>query len=720
MLLDHDYRRSGGVLPPLASAWECVAEALPAVAPAQRITVPESAARYRIVEAPGYRGPWRNEAAPQMIEPAEQMTSRRFEGVIFAGPARTLKTDGLVVNTIAHRIMTNPRDMRVVHMSKDTAREFSLSTIDKMIRNSPAIRARLVQGRRSDNIFDKQFMGGMRLTIAWPVIAQLSAATLPDVLFTDYDRMPDDIDGEGEPFALGKKRNETVGSVGKTAAESSPGRPIIDDEWKPSTPHEPPPTTGILALYGQGTRGRLYWPCPHCAKLYEPKFSLFRYPQGAPPVEASEQVRLICPHCGYPTPPELKMELLANSRWLHEAADEGLGGYLAGLTTIDGNVRRSPLASYWMFGPAASFQTWPKLVLAYLQAEQVYKLTGDEKALQVTVNVDQGDAYRPRAMGTSSLMTEVELKKRAVKLPGQGVPVNTRFITVQVDVQANRFVAQADAWGPQLERTLVDRFELFEPADPDSERAIDPARYAQDWDCLFALAEREYEVDGTGYALRPAFTVVDSAGQPGVTANAYKFWRRARKRGLGHRIMLVRGNHVKRGLPDAQRRAYIAYPERSTENGRTRQLDVPVIWVGTDALKDEISAALTRDEIGDGSYNVLDRVDPVVFAELAAERRTDKGWEKRPGVVRNEALDLAVYGKAVVIVKGGEKINWAAPPDWAAPMETNVNAVLVEGFVTPAVEPFTRPQEEPLPSATMPARSRSGWLGGRRHGFLGR
>lgn len=713
---DPDYRRDRGVLPPFASAWECAMEALPALSPAQRITVPAAAEKYRFVEAPGFHGKWSNAAAPQMVEPAEMMTSRRYEGVIFAGPARTLKTDALVVNVIAHRIMAQPRDVRVVHMSQDTAREFSLSTIDRMIRNSPDIKARLVTGRRSDNIFDKLFAGGMRLTIAWPVIAQLSGATLPDVLFTDYDRMTEDVDGEGSPFTLGKKRGETVGSTAKVMAESSPGRPITDDEWLPSTPHEPPPTTGILDLYGQGTRARLYWPCPHCGKLHEPKFSLFRWPEGAPPVEAGEQVRLLCPHCEYPIGPELKGELIAESRWLHEASDDGLGGYLTGLAPIDGNVRRAALASYWMFGPAASFQTWPKLVAAYLQAEEVYRRTGDEKALQSTVNVDQGDAYRPRAMGTASLLTETELKKRAVKLAGEVVPSNTRFLTIQVDVQANRFVVQADSWAPLLERSLVDRFELFKPADETAERALDPARYLDDWNCLFDLVERSYEVDGTGYTLRPAFVVIDCGGAPGVTANAYKFWRRARKRGLGDRIMLVRGNHVKKGLPEAQRRAFIGYPERSTENGKKAQLDVPVIWIGTDALKDEISASLTRDDIGEGSYNVLERVDERVFAELAAERRTDKGWEKRPGVLRNEALDLAVYGKGVVIVKGGEKIDWESPVDWARPMPENVYASVIEGFVVPdgvakVVVPVAAPR---------PAREGGSWLGGRRRGYLGR
>ncbi|WP_262197094.1 phage terminase large subunit family protein, partial [Escherichia coli] len=41
---------------------------------------------------------------------------------------------------------------------------------------------------------------------------------------------------------------------------------ITDTRWKPSSPHEAPPTTGILSLYNRGDRRRWYWPCPHCGE----------------------------------------------------------------------------------------------------------------------------------------------------------------------------------------------------------------------------------------------------------------------------------------------------------------------------------------------------------------------------------------------------------------------------------------------------------------------
>lgn len=712
------YFSSGGVLPPFVDPWDCIKAALPALAPVQRITVPAAAAEYRYLDNPGYHGKWQNDVAPYMVEPAEQQTSRRFGGVIFAGPARTAKTAQLIENKATHTIVAQPRNLMIVHMTQFSARKFSLEKLDNMIRVSPEIAKRLLV----DNTYDKTFIGGTRLSIAWPTIAHLSGSDVPEVLLTDYDRMPEDIDGEGDAFSLAQKRTQTFGSLGNVTAESSPGRTVTNPDWTPSTPHEPPPTTGILDLFGQGTRGRLYWPCPQCRDEYHVGFDRMQWPEGAPPREAGEQAVMVCPYCGYPAPAQVKKELTAHSRWLHEGRNAAAWAADANLTAadmidagilspIDGDIRSTSLASYWMEGPAAAFQSWAQLVERYLAALETYKLTGDEQKLKTTVNLDQGRAHVEKALATSTHMTENALKKSAISLSAKrSAPNWARFITIQVDVQGTYFAVQADAWGVGLRRALIDRWNIFKPAS-DTERMLDPARYATDWTQLFDLLDLSFPVEGTEFALRPMGLTVDSGGRPGVTPRAYAFWRRAQKRGLGKRVNLVKGNHVKRGLPEDQRRAYVAYPERSTENGKKRALDVPVIWVGTDALKDEISAALTMEEDGPGSYRIAAGLDESVFAEMAAERRTDSGWDKKPGVLRNEAFDLAVYGKALVLIKGGEKIDWSKPPNWAAVLDLNFYAERVEHGAE------LKPKDVPAPR---PARRRSSSFVGNRSNFMGR
>lgn len=85
------------------------------------------------------------------------------------------------------------------------------------------------------------FRDGSFLQIGWPSITVFSSSDYKRVALTDYDRFPEDIDGEGDGFSLASKRTTTFMSAGMTPAESSPGREITDVKWRRSSPHEAPP-----------------------------------------------------------------------------------------------------------------------------------------------------------------------------------------------------------------------------------------------------------------------------------------------------------------------------------------------------------------------------------------------------------------------------------------------------------------------------------------------
>lgn len=656
-----------GSLPDFATPVDALRVALPILAPPARVTVSAAAAKYRRLDTLAYRGPWRNDVAPYMVEPMDKLTSRRFNALVFVGPARSAKTDALIINPIVHGVTSHPRNMTIVHMSKDSARDFSLEKIDGMIRSTAPVRDKLMTSAGADNIFDKRFIGGMRLSIAWPVVSKLSARDIPFVALSDYDRMDDDIGGEGDPFSLGRKRTQTFGTLGMTVVESSPGRPILDEGWRRKTPHEAPPCTGILGLYNRGTRARFYWQCPGCDEDFEPTFATLVWPEKVVPAIAGAETSMVCPHCGSIIEPDDKTDLNAGGKWLHEAADGSL------VSVDDECIRPTDVLSYWLPGPPATFQKMGEIVQRYLEAKAHFDATGDEAPLKATTNVDQGNPHLPRARSVGGNLIEETLKERAERYPLGIAPDKTRFITVAVDVQANRFVCHVDAWGAGLERWLIQRFELFKPpadAPRAGERAIDPALYAEDWDVLFGLLDRAFPVAGTGKALTPIAVAIDSHGGPGVTERAYGFWRRAKRKRLGKRFKLISGEG---GFK--KRRAFEGYPEGGIQRKKGARPDVPLVRVSTDRLKDEVAASLTREEPGPGAYHLPSDIDPRVFGEMAAERRTDKGWERKAGNKANEALDLAVYGKALVIVLGAEKFNWDVPKNWACPIENNVLAV---------------------------------------------
>ena len=85
---------------------------------------------------------------------------------------------------------------------------------------------------------------------------------------------------------------------------------------------------------------------------------------------------------------------------------------------------------------------------------------------------------------------------------------------------------------------------------------------------------------------------VDSGGEDGVTDNAYKFWRRCRRDGLGKRIYLFKGRQH-----PARKTDHPYIPDNTGRTGRRAQAagDVPLWLLQTDALKDRVNNALWRD-----------------------------------------------------------------------------------------------------------------------------
>lgn len=661
--------------PDFATCESVLREALPTLRPQRRVNVPQWAQQSRRLSLPTYQGKWKNEFAPYMTEPASMITSRRYGGVVFVGPARTVKSESLILNALGHAIECKPRDTLVVCQTQDSAKQFSERKLAPMLRANPHLQALQMSGRGADNIHEKKFAGGMNLQIRWPVIGYFSQNEFFTVLLTDRDRMPDDVDGEGDPFFLARKRVQHAGSLGMVVSESSPGRLIAQDDWTPATPHEAPPCGGVLAEYNLGTRGQFYWDCPHCHAAFRPLFDTLHWEERSTHGETARTVFMACPH-GCVIGPDRKNDLNLSGLWLHEAGDASL------VEISDPSIRDTDIVSYWCEGPVAAMQSWEQLVLRYLQGRAQFDERGDETALKATITLDQGRAYLPSVRSVGEGLTPETLKALAKKFPMGVAPEPTRFITLQVDVQGNRFVVSAEAWGPDLEHWLIDRFDIALPPEgaPASEvddngkprRAIDPPRYAEDWKALEPLLERAYAVGDTGYSLLPRAVIIDSGGAAGVTQNAYRFYRSMVAKGLRHRVFIAKGM----GGTDRQRAVYAA-PEKVLGTRKKRTTDIRLVQVGTDPLKDEVSLALTRKEPGPNAYHLSEDLSDTAFAEFCAEMRDEKGcWQLRKAGLRNESLDLAVYAKALAIVLKAEKIDWARPEAWARPVAENSYAIL--------------------------------------------
>jgi phage terminase large subunit GpA-like protein len=674
---------------------EMLAASSEAVSPPERLTVTEAALRYVKINEKNYSGPWRLDKTPYLQEPQDLLQSLNYTGMVFVGPARSGKSQ-MWLNWHAYTAICDPADMMLMQMSMARAREFSLSDLKKLYKNSPEVRSRLVPGRQNDNVYDKTFLSGMRTTIIHPSINELSGKTMGRNWSMDYDRLPDNIDGEGDAWTLLKKRATTLGRYGMTVAESSPGKLVEDPKWTPSSPHEAPPCKGIMTLYNAGDRRRWQWQCPQCHEAFEPDFKLLWYPKNVDIGTAADKVVLPCPSCGFPMEPEMQYDLNLKGRWIREGETLNPDG------SITGTPRRSEIASFWLKGPAAAFTDWRTLVRNYLTAEEVYASTGSEETLKTIINTDQGLPYISKAYAAGRLPDE--LKKRAQHYSNKGeVPPGVGFLVTTIDVQAGgrpHFVCHTFGIGKYGDIWHVDMWKITKSRRRDEQgdpMGIDPAAYPEDWNVLIdEVIERRYMVAGSsGKMMKVKIIACDSGGAAAtgiekkvkneigkpvvsVTSNAYEFWRRLRddpQRRDYHRVFhLIKGSPAKDGSVP---RIYQKFPDAKNTNNKwaVARGDVPVWMLNTTTLKDQVHAKLGRTDPGGQVYFPQwfdDDGNPInvdwLYSQLTSEVRTSKGWEN-PSRKRNEAFDLLAYCIAICLHPdiNLERMDWTNPPAWANP-----------------------------------------------------
>ncbi len=709
---------------PYAIAYSDACSGYAALRSPNRVSVSQGAAQTLVIQQTGAAGgEWSPTETPYMIQPMDTLASRKHEAVVFVGPARTGKTAGLLLGWMAHTVVNDPGDILFLQMTKETARTFSKTDVDRAMRNSPKIKAMKSPRSIDSNTFDTMFRHGVWLRIAWPTISNVSGSTYRYVAITDIDRMEnaDNVDGEGPLFDLAKKRTTTFLSRGMTLVESSPGKPVVDPSWTPATLHEAPPVGGILSLYNRSDRHRWYWRCPDCLDHFEaaPGLGLFNLPPDDQLMDevrtaniqqmATRYNRVVCPACGSMIEPKWKRMLNDpehGALWMPDTSSEGL-------------PMQSTIAGFWLGGVAAAYQSWQSLLEQYLHGLREYVLTGSEEKLKTTTNTDQGAPYMSRHL-LAAMSAASRPQDRAQNIERYVVPDWTRCLSAQVDVQGGvnaRFEYQIVAIGEHLRKQVIDRGEykmsMREGMGSDT-APIDPASYPEDWDVLTQkLLLSTWRTSKPDHEMKLKFIVVDTGGEDGVTHNAYAWYRRlrARRDGLHHRVLLYKGGSEKKA---PVLRESMVGSRKAGEKG-----DVPLLVCNPNLLSDMFYADLRRQNPGAGyihlpqprhpTLNPAGWVTQAVFDELEAEVRNADGTYTQVKK-RNEWHDLFRMLYAGLLRLKVDKVrDWASVPRWLAPLDQNSEIVLAEDRRAQQADPVQQvPEEAPQPvivrSHTRPRR----------------
>lgn len=689
---------------------EILRDAAQVLLPPERLTVTEAAEKYRYLYNPGsYTGPWKTDVAPYLREVMDTLASRHYRNVIYVKPAQSGGTE-VTLNWMLWGILCDPADMYFYQTTETTTREFGKDKLGKMVRHCPELKERLLPGKSGQQAHALRFRNGTRLKLSWPSINEMSGHSTGRIALTDYDRMPENVDGEGSPFELAQKRTTSFGSFAMTFVESSPGREPIDANWRSikTQPHMAAPCTGVLGLYNNGDRRRIYWPCPFCGSWFEPCFHLMWWPpEETDLIAAAEQAGITCPSCAQTFGHDYKYELNQSGQWFRERDVVKLA---KGQAWIDAAApKKAPrqweiavhkpdaygdTATFWSKGPVAAFTTWRDLVLKYLRAKTQYDASGDYQALKVNFNTDWCLPYN--TPGNESERNAEDLQDRAVSLPDRTVPQGVRVLLACVDVQKRRFEVQVHGISAGLDITVIDRFAITKSQRKDDDGdplPLLPASYLEDWDLLVSeVMDRTYPLDDdSGRWMAIKATVCDSGGaastigrKASTTEKAYNFYRKLKGLGRHRDFHLIKGGSNK----DAKR-LETTYPdaERKDRHAGARG-EIPVLLVNPNILKASLDGMLDRTEPGGGMIHFPDWLPPEFYEELTAEIRTPQGWKKIRA--RNESWDLLVYCLALLIKLKLEPMNWARPYGWAAEWDKNT--------LVSSPEPDPAPEKPKQPS----------------------
>jgi phage terminase large subunit GpA-like protein len=441
-------------------------------------------------------------------------------------------------------------------------------------------------------------------------------------ILDEVDGFDKDIDQEGSPRKLSKKRTEGA-TFPKQIVGSTPKLKYLSE---------------IDAAVEEADAVYTYRvPCPHCGARQTLEFGGKDKAHGLKWIDKDhETAAYSCISCAVLFTQAEYLSVWDQGRW-----EDGRGNWYDEATgkfrNPEGDVIRPPkhLAIDKLWSIYSPQTTWPKIVKEFLDAAAKAK-HGDKSDLKVFVNTTLGESYEEEAEKTDAS----ELKKRAEDFPLQVVQRGGLLLQAGVDVQKDRFEVVVWAFGRGEEMWTVD-YQVIE-ANP----AIE-----SEWHKLDPFLLRSYP-HVSGARLSIDNVALDTGGH--WTHEAYNYVRDRRTADgwvSNHpvknppKLYATKGSstagqkiHGKSSLVDVNQRGKVI------KNGLRLYL------IGTDTAKDLIFNRLQVAEPGPGYVHLSKHLPDAFFEHITNEVRvtkhTAKGqfslWTLRRSGARNECLDCTV------------------------------------------------------------------------------
>lgn len=567
--------------------------------------------RYLGVDETSNPGHWRTSLTPYLRDIMDDLSPNSpVQRVVFMKPARIGGTE-VGKNAVGHGIVHGLGGILMAYPAGNDAKEEAKENVWPMLRNTPALAARVTEGRTRDGkvtTMYAEFAGGRLILVGAKTVRALGRRTVRLVICDQVDQWDRDVQGQGDPLKHAELRNSTYGPRRKTYITGPPG------------------ILGASRIHREllATDQRRYFiPCPACGHMdyltWEGKdwfgaadgvHHSIHFPDGKP-----ELAMMRCASCTELIPESWKP-------WMTDAARAGWQ------PTATPPAKDQITRGYHMnslYAPT-SWLSWPQVALEFTERKR------DPSTFQVWVNQRMGEPWEQRdeRVGEPHELLRPIAKGGRVSRYAAEVPNGVGVLTLGVDKQATWLELSLKGYGVGLESWLIDWEQI--PGDTQQEST---------WLALENYLRKTFTHE-SGRKLRIEGVAIDARFQPDIV---YRFCRAREHRrfadGFEQRVYAVQGGKMV-GVP------LVASVSKKNRYGAR------VYSLCTDTGKRSIYGRLRIGHPGPGFMHLPEWADLAYVEGLTAEKLIPRGgeyvWEKIRE--RNEPLDCEVYSFAALHILG--------------------------------------------------------------------
>ncbi len=434
-----------------------------------------------------------------------------------------------------------------------------------------------------------------------------ASSTYQFVLASDIDRYPDDVEGEGDPIVLLKKRMTTAGRSKKFFVESSPTK------------------KGKSKIYAEtlnGDQNRLHMHCPRCNEMIYFIKDGFVFDYDRENYTLIGDVKYSCSKCGG----------LIEDWEKHEMMSPKNGSKLIPLNPNFDNRFRKTIFMPSYYSP---FVSWNEIFTEYITALRDVEQKGKHLKMKVWTNTIDASEYDD---GTGAKEIDVSIQDLIDKCEEYvKVPNDVVMLSAGVDTQNNRFEATVLGWKNNREKYVIGHFVSGgDPKFKETQEILDYLLFDQ-------LFERE-----DGKLMNIFCSAMDTGG--GRTDTVYEYCRKRK----GKPLYAIKGG---KSIDDPLVKGVSSVKTKSNK-------DLSLYVLGVNSGKDDvISDVIDEDSTYlhfpqnikryiKGSTKVekngveLDMSDEHYFTQLTAESIDENGRWVNKQKLPNEAIDCLVYANA--------------------------------------------------------------------------